>query len=95
MRGRGEQLPLLGWRLPPTSACPCARATAPAPAPRHSLRVCPLTHPPVPCAALAQTSRFNQLNAERIKKAAHGEPTKLVNEQIAAGEFKLPWTNAK
>ena len=45
--------------------------------------------------ALAQTSRFNQLNAERIKKAAHGEPTKLVNEQIAAGEFKLPWTNAK
>lgn len=46
-------------------------------------------------ALCVQTTRFNQLNAERIKKEKAHEPTpKLINEQIKAGDIKLPWTNA-
>ena len=42
----------------------------------------------------AQTVRFNQMNAERIRKVEAGEPTPtLVSEQVAAGTLKVPWTN--
>ena len=42
-----------------------------------------------------EITRFNQLNAERIKKAAHGEPVpKNIHEQVKSGELKVPWTNA-
>ena len=41
-----------------------------------------------------EITRFNQLNAERIKKAAHGEAPKNVHEQIKEGTLKVPWTNA-
>ena len=42
-----------------------------------------------------QTTRFNQINAERIRKVKAHEPTpKLVTDQIKSGELKVPWTNA-
>ena len=49
-----------------------------------------------PCVVcFPQTTRFNVMNAERIRKVNAGEPTpKLVNDQIKAGELKVPWTNA-
>ena len=54
----------------------------------------PLTYAPLHCVHL-QTTRFNVMNAERIRKVNAGEPTpKLVNDQIKAGELKVPWTNA-
>jgi len=42
-----------------------------------------------------EVNRFNALNETRRKKEAAGEPTpKLVSEQVASGELKVPWTNA-
>ena len=77
---------------------------------RHTHPLAPLSHPlarlsrarsltPLayaPCiVCFPQTTRFNVMNAERIRKVNAGEPTpKLVNDQIKAGELKVPWTNA-
>ena len=83
-----------GERPASTAHAPPGTSLAPpgAPVPRsvsHTscLRPCVVCFP--------QTTRFNVMNAERIRKVNAGEPTpKLVNDQIKAGELKVPWTNA-
>ena len=49
-----------------------------------------------PPRAISQTIRFNEMNAERMRKVAKHEPVpELINDQIAKGKLKVPWTTAK
>ena len=71
-------------------------ACLPHPPPSHAFLAwqSPRTHAPLPPPPSRQTIRFNEYNAERMRKAKAGEPIPAnVNAQIKSGELKVPWTN--